>query len=188
MRVPFREVSPHTACEPLGDEIEREVARGGRKSTDQRAHRAAHYPGRAFEQPRDAVSVVRRVPVEELIASLARQCDHDTSARRTREEIGGQDRRITERFVHDVGQARKQLKGRIDGETFLVMLGSQMSRDHPRVRPLVERLLVEGNRERSQRFVHHLGHHGSNVAGVNASAEENPEGHVADQMASYDVT
>ena len=60
-------------------------------------------------------------------------------------------------------------------------VGVNRARDLARVRELVERPLLERDRERLQRTIDHPRHQRGNRAAVDAARQEHPERHVAHQ-------
>ena len=61
---------------------------------------------------------------EQLIATIAAQRDFHVLAREHREQIRGDERRVSKRFVEQVGEARDQIQEHLRLERQLAMLGA----------------------------------------------------------------
>src|SRR5439155_16887163 len=98
---------------------------------------------------REQIGCVRVVTAEELVAALAGERDLHVARRELRDEIRRQRRRIGERLVEGVGEGR-QKRGGIRAEHQLAVLRAVTLRNESCVGELVERTLLEADRERAQ--------------------------------------
>src|SRR5262245_44811924 len=93
------------------------------------------------------MSGVSRIAREEFVAAVASQRNGDALPREARQQKGRNQRPVAERFVQQSRYLRDDFEHLTFGESPLVMLGSEIIRDQPRVRRFVERLLLERDRE-----------------------------------------
>ena len=121
------------------------------------------------------------VAAEQLVAAVARQHHGDVAARHLRDVPRRDRRRIGEWLVEVRHQIVENRDGvRLDDE--LVVVGAEMLRDQARVLQLVERRLVEADREGLHARAGGLRHQADHHARVDAAGEKRAERHVADQM------
>ena len=141
------------------------VRQAGRGQCGDAPHRARAV---AIEGGHARVRHVPVVPAEQLVAAVARQNDRHVTARHLRHVPGRDRRRVGERFVEMPHEPIENADGvRLHDE--LVVIGSEMPRDAPGVLELVERRLVEADRERLHASARRLGHQADDEARVDAA-------------------
>ena len=124
---------------------------------------------------------VLSVPGEQLVAAFAGQDDGNALPRQRRHEVQRDARGVGDRFVLVPHQFRQRAEEISIVDDDLVGVGVNRARDLARVRELVERPLLERDRERLQRTIDHPRHQRGNRAAVDAARQEHPERHVAHQ-------
>ena len=102
------------------------------------------------------------------------------------DEVGGQRGRVGERLVEGLDQARQELRG-VRAQHQLVVVGVEPLRHHPRPVELVERALLEPDRERPHPLVAGLRRQRGQRRGVDAAGEEHPHRHVGEQVGADGV-
>ncbi len=101
-------------------------------------------------------------------------------------EVGGEGRRVGERLVEGVGQAREEESG-IRAQHELLVARAVHLRDRARVVQLVERALLEPDRERVHRLARLLRGEGGEERRVDAAREQHSDGDVGDQVRAHGV-
>ena len=102
-------------------------------------------------------------------------------ARERRHEVQRHARGVSDRLVLVPDQFRQRAEEVAIVDDDLVAVGSDRARDLARVFELVERAILEPDRERLQRPVDEPRHQDSNRAAVDTAGQEHPERHVAHQ-------
>ena len=90
-----------------------------------------------------------RLVAEQLVAALARERDLDVLRGELRDQVRRQRRRVGERLVERVGERRQEQRG-VRAQDQLAVVGPVALRDQPGGAELVERRLLEADRERAQ--------------------------------------
>ena len=108
-------------------------------------------PGSPAGPQREQVGHVRVVAAEELVAALARERHLHVLGGQLRDEVGRERGRVRERLVERLGE-RGQEQRRVGLEHELVVVRAVALGDEPRVGELVERALLEADRERAERL------------------------------------
>jgi len=168
--------------------VETEVGAGHEALEVDRGHssdrRASHRPRDARHprpRVRDPVRSIGRISAEHLVAAIAGQRDRDRLAREARQKIGRQDRGVTQRLVDEVAEGLHEVQRRIGAEDVLVMFGIEDGRHAPRVFRLVERAVVEAERERAE-AAHVTAREHRDDARVEPARQEHAERHVGKQV------
>ena len=124
----------------------------------------------------------RRIPAEQLVAAVAAEGHRHRGPRVAGQVEGGQERRIGERFVEQISEPRQQRPRVGGGEGELVMLRAQALRHRPGEWFLAVTRLLEADGEALEPLPRgHRPRGGGDGARIDAAAEEDADGHVADQ-------
>src|SRR5881409_549191 len=135
MTVDRREIQAR--YEALELEIEAQVVERHRKPLDNRPEEPAPQQGRdQLERAGQAMGLVGRISGEQLVPAVARERDGRRAAREAREQVGGEERRVAERLVEELGQTRDEVEGRARIQDLFLMVGVEGARDATRVRGL----------------------------------------------------
>ena len=94
------------------------------------------------------MGLVGRISGEQLVPAVARERDGRRAAREAREQVGGEERRVAERLVEELGQTRDEVEGRARIKDLFLMVGVEDASDATCVRGFVERGVLEADRER----------------------------------------
>src|SRR5438132_1513831 len=175
--------------EPANELLEQELvapgAGGGRQSIDRR-RRPPPPPGGEVSSPPDAaVGDEGRIPAEELVAAVAAEDHGDGLTGEPGEHVRRQKRAVDEGFVQEAADVVEQGPRVAGREHDLSAVGAALPCDEAGKGPLVVAGLFEAETERLQPPppVQPSGD-GHDRTGVDATAEEHPERHVADQLGS----
>ena len=168
--------------ESLQAVVEARLARRGRQPVDGRPRTRRDRAEALCEEVGD----VGVVAAEQLVAALAGQGDLDVFGRELRDEVGRQRRRIRERLVERVGERGQQQRG-VRSQRQVAVDGAVPPCDRLRAGELVERRLLEADRERAHRFRRLLSRERGERAGVDAAREEHSDRHVGDQVRAHGV-
>ena len=143
----------------------------------------AQGPGQSVELAEGEVRRVAGIAGETLVAAVSVQRHRHVFPGKARQVERRQSGRIGERLAVVAHQLWQHLDGVGPNDEF-VMFGPELLRDQPRLRQLVEALLLEADRERLDRLGGVLGHRGHHGRGVDAAREEGPHRHVGDHPAA----
>src|SRR5947209_3720243 len=138
--------------EPLRLVVEACLTRGGRQRFDERAGEAGERRQAVCEE----VGRIRVIAAEELVPALAGERNLDVLGRELRNEVGRERGRVGEGLVERLGKSPQQQLGLRPDEQLVVLRSVSLS-DEPRVVALVERALLEADRERVHRLRRLLG-------------------------------
>ena len=127
--------------------------RGPAALPDQAVDESGAHPDDARDPSEPFGLRVARVPGEQLVATIPRECDGHLPARETGHEDRRDLRRVGERFVVDARQCQNDVLRLARGQLQLGVVGAQMVRDGSGVRRLVESVILEADGERPDRTV-----------------------------------
>src|SRR5581483_11799291 len=130
---------------------------------------------------RQPIRDVRVVPAEQLVAAFPRERDLDVLGGEARDEVRRQRRRVRKRLVESVRQCRQEQR-RVGAQHELAVPRSVPLRDEPRVRELVERTLLEADRERPQPAARLRRRQRGQRRRVDASGQEHADRDVAHEV------
>jgi hypothetical protein len=127
-----------------------------------------------------------RVAAEQLIAAVSAQDDRGGAPGRPRQRVPGQKGRVAERLVEETAHVIHESEGVTGREDDRVVLGPAVLGDLPGEGPFVVGGLLEAHRERAEGAgPARAGRDRGDRSGIDAPAQEDPEGHVAHQPASH---
>ena len=132
------------AREALRLVVEADLGRRARQALDQGPQRG----GDGADARRERVGDVGVVAAEQLVAALAGERDLHRAGRELRDQVRGERRRVGERLVERLGEPRQQVD-RVRAHDQLVMVGAVQLGHAARQLELVERALLEADRERA---------------------------------------
>ncbi len=138
------------------------------------------------EALREQVGDVGVVAAEELVAALAGERDLHVLGGELRDEVRRQRRRVGERLVERLCE-RRQEQRRVRLQRQLAVDRPVALRDGAGAGELVERRLLEADRERAHRLRRLLGGERGERARVDAAGEQHADGNVGDQMRAHGV-
>ncbi len=168
--------------EPLRLVVEACASRRRRQPLDERPRERRERPDPLGERVRD----VGVVAAEELVAAFARQRDLDVLRGQLRDEVGRERRRVGERLVEGCRERGQQQRG-VGLQHQLPVVCSVPRRDRARAGELVERCVLEADRERAHGSGRLLRCERRERAGVDAARQEHSDGDVGDQMGANRV-
>ena len=125
--MPLHRGEMRAAHEPLRLVVEAGLGGGAGQPLDHSPQR----PSRGRQARGELIRYVRVVAAEQLIAPLPGQRDLDRAGGELRDQVGGQRRRIGERLVEHLDQARQELD-RVRANHQLVVIGAVTLGDHAR--------------------------------------------------------
>ena len=128
------------------------------------------------------VRTVRRVAAPELVAAVTAQHHLHVTRGEPREQVRRQERGVGERLVELAHGALDDVDEILLPERLLDVLGADAARDLARVRALVERRVVEGDRERLHPRRAVGAREGRDGGRVEAAAQEDADGDVRDEL------
>ena len=170
------------ADEALRLVVEARAAGRGRQPLDQRPSKTREAAGALGEQVGD----VGVVAAEELVATLAGERDLHVLGGQLRDQVGRQCGRVGERLVEGVGQ-RGQEQRRVGPQHELAVARAVALGDQARVGELVERALLEADRERPYRLCGLLRGERCERSGVDPAREQHTDGDVGQQVRPHGV-
>ena len=168
--------------EPLRLVVEADASRRRRQPLDERPRERRERPDPLGERVGD----VGVVAAEELVAALARERDLDVLRGELRDEVGRQRRRVGERLVERCRERRQEQRG-VGLQHELAVVCAVPRRDGARARELVERRVLEADRERPHGSGRLLRRERRERAGVDAARQQHADGDVRDQVGANRV-
>ena len=175
-----RQVRP--AHEPLCLVVEAHLPRGARQPLDEGSER----PDCRAESRCELVRDVGVVAAEQLVSPLSRQSDLDGAGGKLGDEVRWQGRGVGEWLVEHLHQPRQKLR-RVGTHDELVVIRPVPLRHDPGGLELVERLLLEPDRERPDGLGALTRRERGQRGRVDPARQQHADGDVRDQVSAHRV-
>ncbi len=163
--------------------VEARLSRRGRQAIGERPCQR----GDRADSLGEEIGDVGVVAAEKLVAALARERDLHVLGGELRDEVGRQRRRVCERLVERIREGGEQ-ECRVGVQSQLAVHRPVARRDGAGATELVERCLLEADRERADRLGRLLRGERGERARVDAAGEQDADWHVGEQVGADRVT